>query len=299
MKLILGFCCFSILIAFYINNRSGWKNKNNMLLAVTIPEEEINNEEVKAIVNSYKKVNNIFFLIMAIAYIPILFIQAPSIQMLILFLGILILAVGGSRIVTIYSNKLMKLKKENKWVVYNCDTASSAIECDDYWNHGVYNNPGDKNLMVESRIGYGQIINLGHKRGKILNYGSYIFAIAVPVVVFIMIAAFDFKTFSIEITDNQVIIDAPFYGTTINMEDIEEVTLVKDIDITMRTNGTSTTRYGIGHFNVTSYGSSRIYAFWENDEYVALKVKEKYIFINNSSIDKTKEYYEAIKAHVK
>lgn len=299
MNVILGICCFSILIAFYINNRSGWIRRDNMLLAVTLPEKAFKNPEVIKIVGEYKKANLCFFALMAFIYMPVFLIDMPLVQMFILFFGIALFMVLGSRLVRIYSDRLMALKKKNKWKVVNCNPNSNAIECDDYWNHGVYNNPEDKNLMVEKRIGYGQTINLGHKKGKLINYSSYIFAIIVPLIVFICIAAFDLKTFTIDITDNEVVIDAPFYGTTINIKDIEEVTMVKDIDITMRTNGASTSRYGIGHFNVTSYGSSRIYAFWENDEYIAIKVKGQYIFMNNGSKEKTKEYYDFIVEKVK
>lgn len=299
MNLILGICCFSILIAFFINNRSGWIRRNNMLLAVTLPEKAFRNPEVIKIIGEYKKANLCFFALMAFIYMPVFLIDMPLVQMFILFFGIALFMVLGNRLVRIYSDRLMKIKKKNKWKVINCSTSSNSIECDEYWSHGVYNNPEDKNLMVEKRIGYGQTINLGHKKGKLLNYSTYIFAIVVPLIVFICIATFDLKTFNIEITDSQVVIDAPFYGTTLNIGDIEEVTMVKDIDITTRTNGASTSRYGIGHFKVTNYGSSRIYAFWENNEYIALKVKGKYVFINQSNKEKTKEYYDSIMEKVK
>lgn len=299
MNVILGVCCFSILIAFFINNRSGWIRKDNMLLAVTLPEKAFNNQEVIKIIGEYKKANLCFFALMAFIYMPVFLIDMPLVQMFILFFGIALFMVLGSRLIRIYSDRLMALKKKNKWKVINCNTNSNSIECDDYWSHGVYNNPEDKNLMVEKRIGYGQTINLGHKKGKLLNYSTYIFAVTVPLIVFIMISAFEIKTFTLKIEDQSIVIDAPFYGTTINLEDVEEVTLVKDIDITMRTNGASTSRYGIGHFNVTSYGSSRIYAFWENNEYVALKTKGEYIFINDVTKEKTKEYYDSIMEKLK
>lgn len=165
---------------------------------------------------------------------------------------------------------------------------------DEYWKNDVYNNPNDRRVMIEKRVGYGLTYNVATRKGKIITYGSYVFSIFVPLAIIVMLFAFDFTKFKLEVDNNLVSISAPIYGTTFNIDDIEEVKMIDSFPKLLRTNGAGTDRYSLGNFSVDGYGKSKLYIYNQNPPYIAIKLKGEYVFINGTTEDETNEYYEVL-----
>ncbi|ATD55709.1 PH domain-containing protein [Clostridium chauvoei] len=165
------------------------------------------------------------------------------------------------------------------------------VDNDEYWKNGEYNNPNDYRTMVEKRVGYGMTYNMATKKGKIMTYGSYVFGILISVILIFMFFIFDFSKITLTINNNLVKISAPIYGTTFNIEDIQDITKVDNINKGIKTNGIGTDRYSLGHYNIDDYGNSLLYIYSKNPPYIVIKLKDKNLFINGKSKDETEIYY--------
>ncbi|MEG2640818.1 MAG: PH domain-containing protein [Bacilli bacterium] len=95
-----------------------------------------------------------------------------------------------------------------------------------------------------------------------------------------MLLTFDFVKFKLSVDNNLVKISAPMYGTTFEINDIEEVNMVDSFSKLFRTNGAGTDRYSLGNYSVERYGKSKLYVYNENPPYIAIKLKGEYIFID-------------------
>ena len=169
------------------------------------------------------------------------------------------------------------------------------VDNDEYWFRDIYNNPNDTRYLVEPRVGYKSTYNLGTKKGRRIFYGTYIFAAILIIGISVMVVNLDFGKMNVIITDEVVKIEPPQYGIDFNLKQIEEVKMVDDIKVTLRTNGAATDKYAIGYFNVEDYGNCRLYIYDKNNPYIMIKVKDiGYIFLIGTTLEETKKYYEQL-----
>lgn len=453
MDIILISVGIIFIISVYVSNNSATKTNNNVLLSVTLPLEGLKNKEVLEIVSEYKKSNMKFIIGSSIAFIPALFMTYMSFVFLYLFLWVLGLMMGSNKIFIKYNEKLMKLKRDNDWllpskhlitidtevsrmkdkmiisklwfipsiifsiipiiiafnkvnifgysiiaiastsiiatiifiVLYRrysvqrsevfsedtkvnlaCNTLykrtwtigciiaatiqsismilvflllmmeinneilfilivmipAATIACgiyyinskvrseqnrlistsknpmytdnDEYWKNDIYNNPNDRRVMIEKRVGYGLTYNVATRKGKIMTYGSYVIAIVIPLVIIGMLFIFDFTKFKLSIENDLVKISAPIYGTSFDVDDIKSIEKVENFPKGLRTNGVGTNIYSLGYFSVKEYGKSMLYVYNENPPYIAIKLTDGYVFINGTNQDETNEYYKEL-----
>ena len=169
------------------------------------------------------------------------------------------------------------------------------VDSDEYWINGIfYKNPYDNRVSVEPRIGYKAVYNLATKKGRIIEYGSWIFAAVVLIGVVTMMLIIETVKYDVSITNDRVEINAPFYGVDVLKDNIEEVSLVDKIKVTLRTNGIGAEEYSIGEFKVEGYGKCRLYVVDDVSPYICIKTNENYIFINEDTKAETNETYERI-----
>lgn len=188
-----------------------------------------------------------------------------------------------------------KIREEQGKILNTC-TSLIYTDNDEFWSTGVYNNPNDRSVTVEDRTGYGITYNLGTKKGRIIYYGSLIFAGIIIIGVTGSMIRFDHASFSLDIKNNVVKINAPTYGTEFDIDDIEEVTMIDKLPSGIRTNGVGASTYNLGNFSIKDYGQSKLYVYFENPNCISIKLKNNsYIFFNSKSNDETLEYYNELK----
>ena len=186
------------------------------------------------------------------------------------------------------SNKIVQA--QNKLI----STAKNPIyvDSDDYWINGVfYKNPYDTRVVVEPRIGSKSVYNLATKKGKIIMYGGNIIAVVSVILVLLMLISIEFYGFNMSIDNKIVKINAPIYGVEFNIDDIEEVNLVDNIKVKVRTNGIGMDEYSVGNFNVEGYGKCKLYIYNYVSPYILIKVNGEFIFINAETKEETYNYF--------
>lgn len=195
-------------------------------------------------------------------------------------------------ILILYGNN--KIRDTQNRLLYS-DENVIIQDDDEYWGMFIYNNPNDSRVIVEKRYGVGTTINFGSKKGKIITWVFSIFMIIIMVPVIVIVAVMANADYSMVVSGDNVVIDAPLYGTTFNLAEIQSIDIINTLPKSTKTNGSQTSKLEIGYFNVDGYGKSELYIKNDIHEIIVIKLKDKYIFINADSYDMTDKYYNQLK----
>ena len=278
-------------IILYALGKKSSKINGNMVLGSKLKADALNDQDVINIVNKYRRANNLFIIFSIITYIPALFIEKfPIVGSIYFILYFIFIFLGQQFLTKKYFRKLQVLKKERELYIVSEDE-------DKYWNSFLYNNPHDKNTLVEDRFGFGTTVNIATKKGKIYltSLGILILG-AIGLVCYLFIVSSNAEI-SVTVNDNNIVIDGPLYEDEFKISDIEEVKLTDDIDIHegKRISGIGTNEISIGNYNFESYGKVRAYLFKDTKNVVVIKLKdETKILINEHNNNDTMKIFNKI-----
>jgi hypothetical protein len=170
------------------------------------------------------------------------------------------------------------------------------VDEDHYWQGWVYNNPHDQRILVEKRVGYGQTLNIGTKKGRILYYGTMIGVGALIVGLFFVFLALDTMEYALRVSDDQVVVEAPLYGFKFATQDIQSISLLETLPRGMRTNGAETARYAIGNFTVTGFGKSKLFIYKNRPPYIVIELEDLHVLFNTKTQEGTEGYYRRLES---
>ena len=163
-----------------------------------------------------------------------------------------------------------------------------------FWRGGIYDNPNDKNSVVEKRIGYGATINAASKGGKVV-YASILLAAAIFVGVSIYIMPLDFGSVSLSVSEQVVTIKVPLKEFAFAIDDIKSVTMIDEFPHATRAGGANFPKLYTGRFIVTGYGSSDLFIYTNNPPYIAIELESGWLFINCRTSEQTEDYFNKLK----
>lgn len=206
---------------------------------------------------------------------------------------ILVLLISLSFIFSFVSTKQHITQRQNK--ILEASESNLYTDDDDYWQGLFYNNPNDKRVMVEKRIGYGFTVNMATTGGKVFVYG---FLGLIGVMLILLSGIFinmDFSTFNLSVREQTVFVDAPLYHYSFNLDEITEISTIDTLPSRQKTNGAETARYCLGHFTLKDYGASRLYVYKDNPPYIAVRLKDGFVLINGKTPEETQQYLQIIR----
>ena len=110
----------------------------------------------------------------------------------------------------------------------------------------------------------------------------------------------DFSHHKITISkeNNSISIDYPSYDYEFSVAEIEDVSLVDEVNFKIRTNGISTDEYSRGSFKSVQYGKCKAYIYNESKPYIVVKLKNTYLIYNERTKDETMKVYNELKSLV-
>lgn len=206
-----------------------------------------------------------------------------------------IIAVGVMLIVSLAAIFLTHSKiRSGQDLLLAGSQSSLCVDEDYYWQGGFYNNPNDSRTLVDKRIGIGQTINVGTKKGKMAYYSLIIGLPVFLLALFLFFLNMDSANFELTISDNQVEIHAPMYGYKFPLSDIQSITITDTVPGGSRTNGAATSEYRLGNFSLKGYGRSKLYVYNNQPQYIVLELPDLYIFFSAKTPEQTQEYYELL-----
>ena len=155
---------------------------------------------------------------------------------------------------------------------------------DEYWIDGYkYYNENDFNSKVSPRFGFNAYTyNLATKKGKMLYYMPTIICAVIMIPLCFNLLEMDFSHHKITISkeNNSISIDYPSYDYEFSVAEIEDVSLVDEVNFKIRTNGISTDEYSRGSFKSVQYGKCKAYIYNESKPYIVVKLKNTYLIYN-------------------
>lgn len=169
-----------------------------------------------------------------------------------------------------------------------------TVDDDRFWRGGLYNNPEDKRLLVEKRVGFGYTLNCGAPAGKVIYYGTLVGVLVLLLGLFLVFSALDNANYALEIRGDRVFVQAPLYGCDFPLADIRSVTQVNTMPEGLRTNGAETGNYCLGNFNINGYGKSKVFVYKGKPPYLVIELPELYVFFNARTEAETEEYLSSL-----
>jgi hypothetical protein len=170
---------------------------------------------------------------------------------------------------------------------------------DQYWKHGIYNNPNDPRVWVGKRYGIGYTYNIGSPKGKRFFYGTLIAIGIILLAVIFMFLLPLFNPFKLSIGTDTVTIQSPIYATSFPLSGIRAVKLIDTLPNGTRTNGTSTGQYNLGNFTLDGYGKSKMYVYAADPPFLVISLDNLTVFYNSKDSEKTQSIYSRLLQYLK
>lgn len=194
-----------------------------------------------------------------------------------LMIFILLEALASSLI--FYAVRETERKKER---ILSADQEPVLVDEDEFWKTGTYYNPGDKRILVENRMSSANMaFNMARPVAKLMVYSIYAGTAVLLVWLAVMSLRMDFIPFQMEISGEQVRIQAGDYPLTIETEDIQEVSLLDSLPDKnyFRTNGAATEQYLLGKFKGEGM-DVRMYVYRNLEPVICIRMPDKLIYFN-------------------
>lgn len=289
--LINVFVTSVILLTILLSNKTAEKANGNILLGVSLPYSELENNEALKIVQGFHKTYTLAGLISVFLMLPLLIISKyVSISIIYILVWCCLVFYSSYIIQKKYFNKLYQLKREKGWFIE--ERQNIGIDTDEcqFWVSGFYYNPNDKRVWVEKRFGIGTTTNMASWFGKLI----YVFlaaTIIATIALSIFLMPLDFGSVDLEVKNNIVFINAPMRNDSFSLTDIQDIKQVNDLPKMSKRNGGDSDNFYVGRFHVQGYNKCSVYVHRNNPPYIFVTLSDRIVILNGNTPEKTEEYY--------
>lgn len=168
------------------------------------------------------------------------------------------------------------------------------VDDDEYWKGMFYNNPNDKNLMVETRVGIGTTINMARPAAKVITALTAAIIIGAIILVSVLGIKASDTNFKLIIDNNNIKIDASMYDMEFNVDEVQDIQLIDNLPKASRINGVGTEDIALGNYKVDGYGKSRMFVKRDVSKIVVIKLENQFIFITGNNEEQSQQYYDIL-----
>lgn len=132
------------------------------------------------------------------------------------------------------------------------------IDNDDYWLFGMfYNNPYDKHLIINSRVGMNSTVNIAKRSGKIIMIVSLLLILSLPFMG-IWLMHEEFTPVDVNIEGNMLVATHTTKKYNVPLSDISSVTLLHELPPHTRDAGTAMDSVLKGNFTLQGIGKCKL-----------------------------------------
>lgn len=175
------------------------------------------------------------------------------------------------------------------------DIRMENADSDKYWKWGlIYYNPNDRHVMVEQRVGIGSTTNMATKVGK----GSTGFALAallaLPVLCVWMILE-EFTPIHLAVENDAIVANHLNTDYVIPMDDIVEVTVIREKPEWIKVNGSAMDNMEKGIFEIYHEGKCKVFLNPKNTFFMKVQTEEEIYYLGGYDDAETEEVYQIIK----
>lgn len=290
-NIIIAVCYYAVLLVQFFKMRGEKDPREQAIFAVTIPDEAMDNEEIKRVQKSYVTSLVALCLVLAAAPVAVYLSDWVSIKML-LWMLLILLAATVTYIPYISANaKIKNLKEKNQYMTLD----PTLKQIDDLWKYGVfYNNPKDERLTAEKRIGIGTCINHAKPMGKFLS------VLAVVALIFV----FGFGGYRLRVQSTPLFLEyedgvleagqvrAKY---TVDTDEIQTAMLLTELPKATKVVGTGMDNLSCGVYDVSGLGNCSMNLNPQNHLFIMIQAEDgRYIFSADTD-EKTQEIFDELK----
>lgn len=269
---------------------------DGMLLGVHIPDYAVQDADVDALVETYRKKRKWFYLINFLVSAAICFLNFWYFSIFLTAWSLWLAELCAGAIWLLYGThkKLYALKMDRGW---QADPEQISEDDDVYWQNGWYNNPNNKRLWVPDRFcASNYSANMARPAGKIFTFELLGGTVVLLLILFIVFLRADFTPRYLELRGDTAQIASPISPITFDLKDVRSFELLEKMpegNFT-RTNGLSDDRQLVGKFREKKTGDYRMYVYKNCFPVLQIELPEYTVLINSKDKGQTESWYEEL-----
>lgn len=207
-------------------------------------------------------------------------------------LALLLLCATGSLFSVYRAYERVKRVKEQVFFALSKENGEVYGDDDEYWLNGY---PAGKRPsgLTEKRIGIGWTTSAS-LQGDPTEKAVLILTGIVTIAICLFLMPFDFAHVELEISGTECHVGAASMGSSFDLADVEEITLLQERPSMSKRNGFDSNRCYLGDFRVQGYGTCKVYLYLRNDSVIRVVTPDRIIWFNGENEEETRTFYERL-----
>lgn len=188
-------------------------------------------------------------------------------------------------------------KRQEKLNIFYHKGQSKSVMLDDesLWIGGmIYNNPNDKHVLVNKRIGIGSSINLATFWGKFTTVLCIILLCVMLPIICIWVIFIEFTPMKLTLDGNELVAEQLSVDYRISIDKIESLELINELPRHSKVSGTGMDNLEKGTFYIKNVGKCQFFLNPQNDYYMHFTVNGTEYYMSASDDQNTLEIYQEI-----
>lgn len=290
-SIIIAICYYVVLIAqiwIMCKERNPGENE---IFSVTIPDEVMENEEIRQVRKKYGMSISLSGIVLAVLPAAMFLVDWTTVQVLIWMILFILIPVLSSFPYWRANRALKILKEKNNYM----EKAPNLTEIDDMWKWGIfYYNPQDENLTTEKKVGVGTCVNHARKRGKVLTVAAWA-AIAALLVLGIFLIRVQSAPLTLTYEDGVLKSGQTRTNYTLEADVMQMVMLLDHMPKESKIIGTGLDNLQRGIYDVDGFGNCKVNLNPQNHAFILIYAEDGCYIFSADTDEKTKEVFEKLK----
>jgi len=293
-NLIIAICYYVILLVQFAKLWKEETPKENEIFAITVPNEVMNNDEIKKVRKNYSIELVVVCLALSAVPIAVFLVDWFSIRLLLWTILIILAATVTYIPYSVANRKVKKLKEQNQYMA----NVSSMEEIDSIWKKGIfYNNPQDERLTAEKKIGIGTCINHAKPMGKFLT------VLATAAMIFVLgfgIYSLKIQSTPLTLTYEKGVLKAGQLRTkyTVDADVIQTAMLLTELPTTSKVIGTAMDNLERGVYSVSGFGNCNVNLNPQNHAFILIQAEDGCYIFSADTDEETEQIYTQLKEDI-
>lgn len=290
-SIIIAICYYVVLIAqiwIMCKERNPGENE---IFSVTIPDEVMENEEIRQVRKKYGMSISLSGIVLAVLPAAMFLVGWTTVQVLIWMILFILIPVLSYFPYWRANRALKILKEKNNYM----EKAPNLTEIDDMWKWGIfYYNPQDENLTTEKKVGVGTCVNHARKRGKVLTVAAWA-AIAALLVLGIFLIRVQSAPLTLTYEDGVLKSGQTRTNYTLEADVMQMVMLLDHMPKESKIIGTGLDNLQRGIYDVDGFGNCKVNLNPQNHAFILIYAEDGCYIFSADTDEKTKEVFEKLK----
>ena len=293
LMFFLVICMYPILLIMYSVMKNEVKPKGNLRFGVTVPKAYLEDTKVMEVVEKYRFWTKLSMIVLFFVPLPFLFLPYASVVYMMWTFWFLAILFCVFYLFKKANRQVAKLKEEENWQFSAGEAGADAQ--DKYWKWGmIYNNPDDKQGIVNTRMGVGTTVNMAKRWAKMLTAVGLIGILSMPVIG-IWILAEEFTPIYLKYEDGNIVAGQLRENYRIDISEIQEVQLLDEIPGMSKKNGTGLNNLRKGTYHIRNAGDYEVLQNPQNKYVLYIKTADVEYYLGDAEDGQTQKIYDEIK----